>query len=475
MYRLKSYQREGVDWMIKRETDDSGLKDYEECPTGGILADEVGLGKTIQSITLINENPHLTLILCPKSLVKQWVSEFNKFSPDTKVGIITNDTEHISNDFVYISSISFLNKKSQGKTILHKVEWGRIIIDEAHSIKNKKSKLHKSVKELRSKHKWCLSATPVMNKMTDFIGLMNFIGIEQVHCQCYKKEVVNKFLLRRTKADVANEDISLQLPNLHINVKRMSFVSNEEKQLYKEVYERAKSDIKKTSSENIMEILEMLLRVRQICAFPECYISGMRKKLKQTDLPEWEHESSKLNTVTSEVLKYKNEKTLIFCQFIKEMDAYQSALCEMNIRSLRIDGSMDMDERQYSISEFKKNKNINILIIQINTGGQGINLQEATRIHITCPTWNPALEYQAIGRAHRTGQTKEVHVTKYILSDPEDTEITYIEEKILELHDKKKEVISDVLQDPRIKDSNTFNFNKAVKISGTDIKKLFRK
>jgi SNF2 family DNA or RNA helicase len=115
------------------------------------------------------------------------------------------------------------------------------------------------------------------------------------------------------------------------------------------------------------------------------------------------------------------------------------------------------------------------LIIQINTGGQGINLQEATRIHITCPTWNPALEYQAIGRAHRTGQTKEVHVTKYILSDPEDTEITYIEEKILELHDKKKEVISDVLQDPRIKDSNTFNFNKVVKVSGTDLKKLFRK
>ena len=358
---------------------------------------------------------------------------------------------------------------------MHKVVWGRVIIDEAHSIKNKKSKLHQSVNNLQATHKWCLSATPVMNKMTDFIGLMDFIGIDQSHCQCYKKEVVKKFLLRRTKADVASEDTSLQLPKLHVNVKRMSFVSNEERQLYKEVYERVKSDIKNTSSENVMEILEMLLRVRQICAFPECYIAGMRKKLKQPDIPVWEHESSKVNTVTSEITKHKNEKTLIFCQFIKEMDAYQNALCEMNIRSLRIDGSMDMEERQYSISEFKKNKNVNVLIIQINTGGQGINLQEATRIHITCPTWNPALEYQAIGRAHRTGQTKEVHVTKYILSDPEDTDITYIEEKILELHDRKKDVISDILQDPRIKDSNTFHFNKAVKISGTDLKKLFRK
>ena len=355
-----------------------------------------------------------------------------------------------------------------GNTPIHSVHWGRLIIDESHSIKNKKSKLHKNLSYLSTDIRWCLTATPVMNKMDDFISLLGFIGVSQFVCQGYKDDVVNTFVMRRTKEDVKDTDPSLNLPELRVEVCRIPFASNEEKQLYTDVYNDTHERIRKKSNITAIEILEMLLRVRQVCAYPQCYIDGLNKKFK-VEHEDWSHESTKLNTVISDVLKVSDQKSIIFCQFKKEMSGYQQGLLEHGVRSVRIDGDMSIDERMESIQTFK-DTDVPVIIIQIHTGGQGYNLQCARNVFITCPTWNPCTEYQAIGRAHRTGQKHRVIVKKYIISDETDTDTVFIEENILQIHDKKRKIMAMALNDDRL-NKDTSVYQKAAPLTRGELKK----
>jgi len=131
------------------------------------------------------------------------------------------------------------------------------------------------------------------------------------------------------------------------------------------------------------------------------------------------------------------------------MDIYESRLKSMGIHCVRLDGTMNMMQRDNAVNTFTHNPRITVFIIQINTGGQGINLQMANRIYIMSPNWNPAIEYQAIGRSHRTGQTKTVYVTKFCINSGDDA-LPFIEENILKLQERKKEIISNILDDTRI-------------------------
>lgn len=476
---LKPHQVSGLQWLLSREATENQHKEFhgEPMPRGGILADEVGLGKTIQSVYLMTHNKMKTLIVVPKSLVNQWLEETAKFAPDLNMRYVKDfsDFELEPNVDTYIVSSSIFNKANVviGATPIHNVHWGRLIIDESHSIKNKKSKLHKNLSYLKTDIRWCLTATPVMNKMDDFISLLGFIGVSQFVCQGYKDEVVDTFVKRRTKDDVKHTDPSLDLPELRVEVCRIPFSSTEEKQLYTDVYNDTHERIRKKSNLSSIEILEMLLRVRQVCAYPQCYIDGLKKKFKM-QCDDWNFESTKLATVTSDVLKVKDQKSIIFCQFKKEMTGYQQSLLEHGLKTVRIDGDMSIDERMESIDSFKNNDDIPVIIIQIHTGGQGYNLQCAQNVFITCPTWNPCTEYQAIGRAHRTGQTNRVVVKKYVISDDTDTDTVFIEENILQIHDKKRKITASALNDPRM-ELDTSVYQKTAPITRNDLKKIFKK
>lgn len=445
------YQHEGVEWMLKRELDEEMFFD-EGVIKGGILADEVGLGKTIMSISVILGNPcNKTLIILPKSLVHQWKAQFQKFTNLSNIFIIDNKSQIQNMNGIYLISNSMLNSKNTivGCSHVHDVEWDRVIIDEAHMLRNNKSKIYNACMLLKSDIKWGLTATPVMNRMTDFVHIMNWLGVSQFTCQAEKKNVSEKFILRRTKEDVSMHNKNLQLPKCTINVNYIPFETKEETEIYLNVFAKERTKVLNSKNKTVTDLLEHLLRIRQLSIHPQLYLDGMTKKTKHNH-GRWEGSVTKINALLKSLHNQpKNEKTLIFCQFIKEMDIYQSILQDHGYHVVRLDGSMNMDDRNIAVEKFKKLPYINIFLIQIATGGQGINLQLANHIHIMSPSWNPAIEYQAIGRAHRTGQKRQVNVTKYVISSG-DEKIPFVEENMIKLQQNKKRIIAEILNDHRI-------------------------
>ena len=201
--------------------------------------------------------------------------------------------------------------------------------------------------------------------------------------------------------------------------------------------------------------------------WPQMYLDGVAKQ-NETQAEKWVGRSKKMETLFEMISSHPNEKSLVFCQFRGEMNHIQSHL---NCPVFRIDGSVPKEERVKQIEGFKKAQTGAVFIIQIKSGGQGLNLQEATRVYITAPSWNPATELQAIGRAHRTGQTKPVYVKKLIYK--ECPRFVSVEEEILALQGHKSIVCSKVLNDERIEKQIPVNRTND-KISILDIKKIFK-
>jgi SNF2 family DNA or RNA helicase len=245
----------------------------------------------------------------------------------------------------------------------------------------------------------------------------------------------------------------------------------EEKQLYTEVYSDAKDKVKNILRTNnqgaTMHILECLLRVRQTMIWPQLYYDGIAVKEEQDPII-FEGNSKKHDTLMEFIKAHPKEKSLVFCQFVGEMDQIQLRLDREQIDVYRIDGSVNKDAREIRIENYKKSTNGAVFIIQIKAGGVGLNLQEATRVYITSPAWNPATELQAIARAHRTGQLKKVYIKKLVYSGNE--EIPSIEESIMKLQDGKALVCAEILNDPRL--GNQLPKSKS-KYTIQDLKRLF--
>ena len=450
---IEPYQPQGVRWMLQRESEELNLFE-ESMPKGGILADEVGLGKTILSISVILGNPKAkTLVILPKSLVSQWESQLKIFAPNLTVHTLklSEKSRKIQEDGVYLISQSLLNCRNRtvGTSIVHNVYWDRVFIDEAHLLRNSKSKIFEACCMLDAGIKWALTATPVMNRMTDFVNIMRWIGVSQFLCQGEKDVITSRFILRRTKEDVKIHNQNLKMANLQVQVKYVPFKSYEEADFYAKVYTKERNKVRNNQNNNTTQLLEHLLRVRQLCIHPQLYLDGIAKK-KGESYGTWSHGSTKIAALLESIQNQpKEDKTLIFCQFVKEMDIYEEMLNKHGYLCARLDGNMTIHERECMVNKFNKDPDVSVFIIQINTGGQGINLQVANRIYIMSPNWNPAIEYQAIGRAHRTGQTKDVYVTKFCITSG-DHKLPFIEENIMKLQDKKKQIVANILNDQRI-------------------------
>ena len=447
---ISPYQHEGLRWLVGRET---------SAPhPGGFLCDEMGLGKTVQLIAtmLVNPKPR-TLIVVPKSIVGQWCAELGRFAPTLTVHAFDGAKRALPAALpdVVVAPYSVLPARIGSPACpLLAVQWDRVILDEGHEIRNRKSKTHIACNALSAPIRWVVTGTPVFNSVKDFVALCGFVGIPRNQVQGYTHEIRAKYVLRRTKDDVARHNKRLELPPCDFQNLELE-MHPEERDLYELVFSRGQAIVKhifKTGTQHLhqMELLECLLRTRQVMTWPQLYLDGVA--IKEESEPEpWMGRSKKMETLMELIATHPNEKSLIFTQFMGEMDEIQERLRELEIPTFRIDGSVTKEARDSRIAGWKAGPKNAVFIIQIKAGGVGLNLQEATRVYITCPAWNPATELQAIGRAHRTGQTQKVVVRRLIyMGEDGVTPLPSVEQSIMQLQDGKAKVCAEVLNDPRL-------------------------
>jgi len=424
---ISPYQHDGVQWLLQREA-------AEKNP-GGFLCDEMGLGKTVQMIATFVQNPKdHTLVVVPKSILTQWKEELNHFAPATSV-LIYDKHQKIDKYQVVLAPYSIFKSDT---TVFHKLHWDRIVLDEGHEIRSNTSKVSKSCRSLRGTIHWIISGTPIYNSNKDFVTLCSFVGIHKSYVLGMKRKITETYVLRRTKSDF-NE--RLQLPPCDFKMIELD-MHPEEKGVYSTIFEKNRSKVReifKTSTNlgmHYMHILECMLRCRQAMIHPGMVIPGWNGRMK------------KMEFLVDSIMSHPSEKTLVFCQFKHEMNYIQEVLESKGVGVYRLDGTVPLDARTEIVKEFKKSEGHIVFIIQIKTGGQGLNLHQASRVYITAPSWNPATELQAIARAHRTGQTRRVTIRKIIYSG--DQELPSIEQSIVSLQCHKSFLCSEVLNDPRI-------------------------
>jgi SNF2 family DNA or RNA helicase len=478
------YQRQGVDWMLQREVNPG------KAPMGGFLCDEMGLGKTAEVIATMLGNPlGKTLIVTPRSVVTQWVEEINRFAPGTTVGVYDSrkvKSQTLEDNSVVVTSYGMTMDRTvpNGTTALHGVKWDRIVLDEGHEIRNKNSKTYKSISHLRyeGQARWIVSGTPVFNSIKDFVALAEFVGYCPRFVQAYHSKIRELSVLRRTKEDVAKFNSRLALPPCDFENVELE-MSPAEQAVYSRAWHEARDIIMEIfrSSENIaahnMNILECLLRVRQTMIHPQLYLDGMTAKGVDESDPVsrernmFEGNSTKFDYIHESIKSHPLEKSLIFCQFITEMNMLEELLVEGGHRVFRIDGSVAPSARDINIQAFRKATDSPVFLIQVKAGGVGLNLQEATRVYITAPTWNPATELQAVGRSHRTGQTQKVWVKKLIYMGDED--LPSVEQSIMALQGHKAAICAEVLNDPRINKQIPITNKKGISIRA--IRQIFTK
>ena len=426
----KDYQIEGVDWCINREKE--GYMVDNNKIYGGILADEMGLGKTIQMMGVILNNFKLhTLIVLPYSLLSQWNSFFISTANHTPL-IYHRKYKNISlqqlkSSPIVITTYGIL---SNTKSLLNKLNWDRIIYDEAHYIRNKKTLVYKSIIKMKSKISWLVTGTPILNDIKDIYNLLSIFGINQklfLNNNDFLKIILSKLLLKRTK-----KSIHMDLPDVvkHINI--IEWDNAIDKNISRKIH-------LDSLSSDITVRLPSYIKSRKSCIH-------IREK----------HNSDKINKFMDIILSNKsnNKKKIIFCNFHNEIDFIYSLLERNDFNVQFIDGRVSSSKR----FDILNDESIDVLILQINTGSEGLNLQTYSEIYFISPYWTPFIEEQAIARCHRIGQQNIIHVYYFIMqkfiteteSESESetkTSSIYndnIENHILSLHQKKININQDL-------------------------------
>lgn len=432
------HQTDGVRWMLERELFE-GVK-------GGIVADEMGLGKTIQAIAVClgNPLPNPTLILAPKSLVEQWCRECEKFTGIRPLLVKKKDLTRLSpGDFVGTPFIVTTYESLRHKGPLNALmmcHFGRIILDEAHVIKNSRTQLYGLVTQLRSHVKWCLTGTPISCKKKDLKTLVGFLGAGDIE---YKD--MRQYVMRRVFKDLCANCERLRLPPLRLNNHVVSFETQEEKDLYMDIADEVGLRIR--AMENDVEgeddgcILETLMRLRQATVNPELVYEGRKMGV-------WNGNVTKINELVRLISEQpRGSKTLIFTHWHTEANAILDALdARLGLTAHRLYGGMSMEARDSVVKAFQDDPSVAALVLHIDVGGVGLNLQTATHVYINSLDWNATNELQAIARAHRLGVDHVVHATRLVMAGT-------VDEFILNMQQNKLNYAAEVLGDERLRDS----------------------
>ena len=443
---LLEHQEVAIEWMLDKETDPSKR-------TGGLLCDEMGLGKTLSVIGLCINNPKpMTLLLCPLAVVTQWLvalenAEITTYSFNGNKWDKICEGAHGSIEFFVSNTDKIIHKPS-----FFKENWDRVIIDEAHIIRNSKSEKYQKINGLKRKATWCLSATPIVNKIGDVAALLHLIN-PRFSLKADKKtilEYMNNFAMARSVSQV-REKLDIFPEEAKVFTHMIDFEKEEERTFYRGVQGALQDNLMAKIAEhdkNMTEIFEILLRLRQLSLHPQVYIDAKRRKHgKLYDRKDWDGDSAKVGALVNLITSSeKVHKWVVFCQFHDEMDLIEERLAqEPNIGQIwSYHGKMDMVERNNVVEDTKrelKSKH-QVLLLQIHSGGTGLNLQHMDRVVFTSPWWTAALMDQAVGRIMRIGQKKTVEVHHLKLKEGESMNI---DELIFSKVEQKRSLCQEVL------------------------------
>ncbi len=446
---LRPYQKSGVAWMHFLRANSFG----------GILADEMGLGKTLQALAFLQSVPERSgpaLIICPTSLVFNWVNEVKKFTPHLNVVALNGPDRHahfgaISEADLVVTSYALVRRDAER---YRDFEFDTVILDEAQHIKNRQTQNAQAVKAIRARHRLVLTGTPLENSVLDLWSIFDFLmpgylgsakdfreryeipitREKNVEVQARLARRLKPFLLRRLKRDVAKD-----LPD---KLEQISFcdLTEEQSAVYAQILEATRREVVNAVDaqglqKSRMVILTALLRLRQIsCDLRLLKLEGdepQAQKLKDEDSGKMEA----FGELLEEVLD-GGHRVLVFSQFVGMLTLLKEKLSGEGIDFCYLDGSTK--DRGEVVSRFQSNERIPVFLISLKAGGVGLNLTGADTVIHFDPWWNPAVEDQATDRAHRIGQTRVVTSYKLIARGT-------VEEKILTLQTRKRDVIKATL------------------------------
>lgn len=452
---LRPYQQAGVNWL-------QFLREYQ---LGGILADDMGLGKTVQALAHLaiekasGRLQQPCLIIAPTSLMFNWEMESKRFVPELKVIILQGQQrkkhyEALTQYDLVLTTYPLLNRDAE---ILLQQEFSWVILDEAQAIKNPKTQAAKIVQQLKSEYRLCLSGTPLENHLGELWSLFNFLmpgflGDQKFFTQVFRTPIEKKqdndrrqhllkriapFILRRTKDQI--------LPELPPKVLTTHFVelTDEVRDLYETIRLTLQQKLKQQIAETGLNrshilILDSLLKLRQICCDHRLLKMKTGKLIKQP--------APKLVLLMEllEQLLAEGRRILIFSQFTEMLGLIEDQLFSKKIPFEMLTG--DTTDRATPVKRFQAGE-VNCFLISLKAGGVGLNLTAADTVIHYDPWWNPAVENQATDRAHRIGQTNTVFVYKLIVKGS-------VEEKIIELQDKKRTLVEGLLSNEIQETSN---------------------
>jgi superfamily II DNA or RNA helicase len=436
---LRPYQQLGVNWLQHLRANGSG----------GLLADDMGLGKTAQTIAsiVIEEDEgrldRPVLVVVPTSLVPNWISEIARFAPHLRVAVLHGLDRHekrrdLSGVHVVITTYTVLSRDIEEMAAL---AWHMVVLDEAQAIKSPTAKATHAVCRLQTRHRVCLSGTPIENNLgelwSQFAFLMpGLLGQRKSFNRRFRAPIekdgdpvrrgqlatrIRPFILRRTKSAVATE-----LPPKHTILRRIT-LAPDQRELYETIratmHEKVVAGIAaRGMAQSHVLVLQALLKLRQVCCDPR--LTGVASG----------EASSKLDDLLEMVSEMVSEgrRILLFSQFTSMLDLMKPALTAAGVPFVELRG--DTVDRAAPVARFEAGE-VPLFLISLKAGGRGLNLTSADTVIHYDPWWNPAVEDQASDRAHRIGQTKSVFVYKLIAADT-------VEERIVELQERKAALAS---------------------------------
>ncbi|RSI28852.1 DEAD/DEAH box helicase [Streptococcus sanguinis] len=433
---LRDYQETGVKWL-------SMLDKYG---FGGILADDMGLGKTLQTISFLSsriDDSKKVLILAPSSLIYNWSDEFAKFAPHLDVAVVyglKNVRDELIAEKHQITITSYASFRQDVEEYRDN-HFQYLILDEAQVMKNDQTKIAQYLRDFEVEHTYALSGTPIENNLGELWSIFQIVmpGLLPNKKEFLKlpadkvARYIKPFVMRRKKEDVLQE-----LPDL-IEVAYRNELADSQKTIYLALLKQMQDRIIHATEDEInrskIEILSGLMRLRQICDTPKLFME------------DYEGESGKLESLREllEQIQDGNRRVLIFSQFRGMLDIIESELEKMEMESFKITGSTPAKERQDMTTSFNDGQR-SAFLISLKAGGVGLNLTGADTVILVDLWWNPAVEAQAIGRAHRIGQERNVEVYRMITRGT-------IEEKIQELQESKRNLVSTILDGAEAKSS----------------------